>query len=412
MAKITRKNLNVFGLTGSSTYFGEFGSQAAASPVETKDIDTIQQLGAWSTGWQDAVALGEAPYLQDMNGWMYVHSYEVAYLLQEGVAEWNTDAVYYTGSIVKKTGTFELYGSLGDTNTGNALPSRVTDANWQYLGLLTNLPSATASYRRPNLVYASATTVTLESGINGTSGAVAVLFPDMELRVTSSATLTTLDMTRVAVLTGGGKQSGLRTGSVANNSWYAVYAVKSQDTSDLITVADVVLPLQANYATLNSNFGARAWRYLGMIRCGNGDTATSSILKFRQTGAMTTFRNAVQGNTGEGKPGMLLAGSASGTSATWSYSAGTAGAVVPNNILMGTLSADHGGTATTIAATDSAGTVDYGRLDGISAGRALLRVPMVDVTDGFKVTCTNADTLDVVLSAFVDNLLTSDAALL
>ncbi len=205
MAKLTRKNLLVFGTTGSSTYFGQFGSQAAASPVETKDLDSIQQLSAWGTGWQDAVALGEAPYLQDMNGWMYVHSYEVAYLFQEGIPEWNTSAIYFIGSIVKKTSTFELYGSLVDTNTGNALPSRVSDSNWQYLGLLTNLPSATASYRRPNLVYGSATTVSLESGLNGTSGAVAVLFPDMELRTTNSATLTTLDMTRNAVLSGGGK---------------------------------------------------------------------------------------------------------------------------------------------------------------------------------------------------------------
>ena len=138
MAKtLVRKLLNVFGLAGSDTYFGEFGSKAAGSPTHTKDIETIQDLSAWDNGLQDALNVSNRlPFLEDMNSLFHVHSYQTAYMLQEGIPEYDASSTYYIGSIVKKTGTFELYGSLVDSNTGNALPSKTTTTYWQYLGLL------------------------------------------------------------------------------------------------------------------------------------------------------------------------------------------------------------------------------------------------------------------------------------
>lgn len=136
MARLTRVALTLFGSSGASANFGQFGSQAASSPVTTKDVALIQALAAWVQGWQDAVALNQAPYLEDMNGAMYVFCYELAYLMQEGVAEWNTSTTYYTGSVVKNLGNSgytEFYISLVNNNTGNALPTRTTDANWQFL---------------------------------------------------------------------------------------------------------------------------------------------------------------------------------------------------------------------------------------------------------------------------------------
>lgn len=134
MAKITRKNFKPFGASGTTGKFGQFGSQAASSPVTSKDPDTIQGLGAWDTGWEDAVTLGKAPYLQDDNGVKLVFGYMIANIYQDGIPEWETGTTYFIGSIVRKVSTFELYGSLVDTNVGNALPSKVTNANWKYLG--------------------------------------------------------------------------------------------------------------------------------------------------------------------------------------------------------------------------------------------------------------------------------------
>ena len=135
MAKITRATLKQFGSTGTTGYFGKFGSQAAGAPVTTKDVATIQSLTAWLNGFQDALTLNtKAPYLEDMNSLFYVMAYMQAYSLQEGIAEYDAGTTYFIGSIVKKTGTFELYGSIVNTNVGNALPSAVSDSKWQYLG--------------------------------------------------------------------------------------------------------------------------------------------------------------------------------------------------------------------------------------------------------------------------------------
>ena len=150
MAKtITRQTLNLFGNAGASTNFAEFGSQAAGAPVKTKNIATIQALAAYAQGWQNAVALGNAPYLEDMNSLFYLLAYQIVYGFQEGIAEYDSGTTYYIGSVVKNPSTFELYGSLTDSNTGNALGAQVTNTNWQYLGKLSDFQNLQASF--PNL---------------------------------------------------------------------------------------------------------------------------------------------------------------------------------------------------------------------------------------------------------------------
>jgi len=133
MAKtVTRQNLKLFGVNGNSTNFGQFGSVEAGSPLKTKSIPTIQALSAWLTGWQDAVVSGnKAPFLEDMNSAMYVAFYELFYLFQEGIAEWNTDTTYFIGSMCRKESTGEIWISRIDNNQGNALPvGQTPNGNW------------------------------------------------------------------------------------------------------------------------------------------------------------------------------------------------------------------------------------------------------------------------------------------
>lgn len=142
MAKLPRIFQNLFGLNGNQSHFGQFGSRAIGSPVLTKDPNSIQALSAFiQNGWLDAINAGnKAPFLEDMNGLFYLLFYQIKYGFQEGIPEWNSATEYFIGSIVKKTGTFEMYGSLTDSNTGNALPSQTSNAFWQYL----NPPSVAA----------------------------------------------------------------------------------------------------------------------------------------------------------------------------------------------------------------------------------------------------------------------------
>lgn len=134
MAKLARKLLTLFGIDGSTGSFEQFGSNVAGAPVFTKDVLSIQTLDAWKNGWQNAVfGTNKAPFLEDMNAWMFVHSYMATYMLQEGVPEYDSTTSYFIGGIVKKTGTSELYKSLTNDNLGNALPSKTDNANWQYV---------------------------------------------------------------------------------------------------------------------------------------------------------------------------------------------------------------------------------------------------------------------------------------
>lgn len=144
MAKLTRKVQKVFASNAGGTGVTEYGTPASGTPVYDTDPDNIQTAD-WLTGWAAAALAGSAiPTFQDFNAIHLVTTRQIAYLLQEGIAEYDSETEYHQNSIVKKTGTYELYGSKTNTNTGNALPSRASDTNWQYLGTLGN--SGTAAY--------------------------------------------------------------------------------------------------------------------------------------------------------------------------------------------------------------------------------------------------------------------------
>lgn len=133
MAKLTRALLKLFGSSGTTDKFEQFGSTALGATVYTKDILTIQALTAWLDGFQDAVfASNKAPFLESFNALLYAYGYQMVYQFQEGVPEYDATTTYYVGSLVKKTGTSEIYMSLLDNNLGNVLPSKTDNANWQF----------------------------------------------------------------------------------------------------------------------------------------------------------------------------------------------------------------------------------------------------------------------------------------
>lgn len=204
-------------------------------------------------------------------------------------------------------------------------------------------------YRRPNLIYNSATVVNIESGLDGTTNVVTLLFPDGQFRNDTSTTRTQCNLAQVANFTSGANQSGVRTGTVAVNTWYAIYAVKGSNSNNaIVAVADTVLPLQTNVTTLNTNFGGpNTWVYIGLVRNGDNSGATTGILQFSMSGSITLFSNTATSANGTGTPGTLLATSAGTVSIAYTYSAGTGSVGIPNNIVQAfyTGGAAAGGTA-------------------------------------------------------------------
>jgi alpha-tubulin suppressor-like RCC1 family protein len=119
MSKILRKVAKIFGSSAGSNQIAEFGSLAAGSPAFTTDPVVIQSLSNFLTGWFGAVIGANSPAIEDMNALCYLYAYQIAYLMQAGVPEYDATTTYYTGSLVNSAGS--LYRSVVDNNIGNAL---------------------------------------------------------------------------------------------------------------------------------------------------------------------------------------------------------------------------------------------------------------------------------------------------
>ncbi len=144
MAILARKTQKIFASSNSGgTDFGnvQFGSNQAGTPIESNDVAILQSLAAYTAGWEDATLSGEnLPVLGEDQGLHYIETYQISYVFQEGISEYDSGTEYRINSIVKKSGTVDIYKSLADANTGNAL----TDGTkWSLCGNLSNLPSAT-----------------------------------------------------------------------------------------------------------------------------------------------------------------------------------------------------------------------------------------------------------------------------
>lgn len=133
MTNLQRITGKTFGETASATgedpEIGQFGSAKAGTYIGTTDVATIQGLPAWSNGFIDSVTPDtQFPPLPEVTGAMKVLSYQENYLLQKGIAEWDSGTTYYAGDFCKGVGEGRLFYSKIDNNTNNAL----TDTNsWE-----------------------------------------------------------------------------------------------------------------------------------------------------------------------------------------------------------------------------------------------------------------------------------------
>lgn len=137
MAKLARKTQKLFGENSSNDQMTAFGSPTLDNPVFTRDISQIQSA-EYAKGWFPTILDGAIrPYAEDMNGMFYLFTYQLKYLFEQGVPEWDSGTTYYKNSLAKY-GT-EIYISTANNNT-NHNPSN-TVGYWQwYIGL--NDPNA------------------------------------------------------------------------------------------------------------------------------------------------------------------------------------------------------------------------------------------------------------------------------
>ena len=129
--KIARATQLQFGSTGAANSMSQFGSFAAGTPTRysgaTVTPANIQALSNFLQGWYGAVVGANAPTIEDMNALCYLFSYQLGYLLQTGVGEWDAATNYFIGSLVND-GTGNLYVSLTNSNLNNAVSNTT---NWK-----------------------------------------------------------------------------------------------------------------------------------------------------------------------------------------------------------------------------------------------------------------------------------------
>ena len=106
MAKLERITGKIFGATASSSGdnpdIGQFGSAKAGTYNGTGNVAEIQALPAWDNGWIDAVTpTQQFPTLPEMTGVHKVLSYQNAYLLKEGMPEYDPGTIYDIGGMCK-----------------------------------------------------------------------------------------------------------------------------------------------------------------------------------------------------------------------------------------------------------------------------------------------------------------------
>ncbi len=101
---------------GNDPQIGKFGNAKQGIYTGEADVREIQNSEAWSQGWTEAVVSAmNYPPLPEMNGVLKVLSYQICYLLQKGIPQWNADTIYYTNDYVNYNG--KLYYSSIDNNT-------------------------------------------------------------------------------------------------------------------------------------------------------------------------------------------------------------------------------------------------------------------------------------------------------
>lgn len=298
-----------------------------------------------------------------------------------------------------------LTASRAIVTTAGGILSASTVTSTQ-VGYLPNL----WGYRRPTLVFVSVTTVDVENN-TGTLNETRVVFPDGESRSVTEDTASTNKyrrflITAAAEFTSGTEDSGVRSGiSEATNTWYAMYAVKSLiDATKFVIAADTTLPVQANFATLNSRYGTNGWAYLGLIRNGDDSGSTGDILSFRQAGNLTLFTNLATGGSANSGRGVLMLTATTATTATYNYAAGTAGKVFPSviSICQWTAGVNVGSTGT-VAFINAAGTFGFTQVTNqVSAAYSTL---FLDPRDGMLTSGPASSNHAAFCSGFVDGAL-------
>lgn len=105
MTRLARYTQQVFGSQAGSNQMAEYGSLVASPPGNLYSGTTItpaivQGLSNYLQGQYAALSGAYSPTIQDHNSLFYLFAYQLAYLMNSGIAEWDSGTTYSTGNQV------------------------------------------------------------------------------------------------------------------------------------------------------------------------------------------------------------------------------------------------------------------------------------------------------------------------
>lgn len=252
---------------------------------------------------------------------------------------WGTDSDCYIGTDASKNLVF------GTVDSGTSITFTAVTKSLIFGATLSQLPGEpivgsggstygllhlVSRYRKPVLVYASSSTISLENN-TGTTNQTLIAFPSYVIAVTE-ALAGGEKYRKMNILSSANGYDSTHTGSASGghradltitaNTWYAIYAVRvrygTNAGNKFIMVADDIMPSQANEATLTARYGDGQWVYIGLVRYGFGVVgSTTSIVPFVQTNKGWVFFSGGDGSTASG--GLTLAQSSANADDTPFY---------------------------------------------------------------------------------------------
>lgn len=288
MAKIVRKTASIFGLSAGMNQIAQFGSLAASSPTFSTDPAVIQSLANWSVGWFDGVETGNSPAIEDMNAFCYVDSYQIGYIMQAGIPEWDAGTTYYIGSLANSAGV--IYVSQTNANLNNA----VTDpTNW--IAYIPAKASSLATARTINGVGFDGTANIVVTAAAGTLTGSTLASNVLASSLTSVGTLATLTVTATitgAVSGNAGTATALQTGRTINGTSFNGTA-NITVTADASTLTNTTLNSTVVASSLTSVGTLTALTTTGNVLISPSGTTNPSLKVLRNA----TFGLAISGDS-------------------------------------------------------------------------------------------------------------------
>lgn len=129
MSRLARYTQYLFASQAGTNQLAKYGSLAASAPQRyngtTITPAIVQALSNYLEGWFGASIGSNSPAEEDMNSLFYLMAYQLCYLFQVGIGEWDAATPYYMGSLAQSSGV--TYVSLTDNNVNHALTD---SSNW------------------------------------------------------------------------------------------------------------------------------------------------------------------------------------------------------------------------------------------------------------------------------------------